>query len=151
MAGAAKLRTFQVPNPISGRQIPELAGSLKSVDKCSLFLRGCAMELQWRCRTTTATIEYGACLIATAEEYRTEEIAGKAIEGQRDGVLRGGCLGISRGATEFEQHHEQFGDLAQIMSVSIIQLPWPYPRIPIEEPMSVLVGLTLYAKGRPST
>ena len=98
-----------------------------------------------------ATIEYGVCLIATAEEYRTEEIAGKAIEGQRDGVLRGCCLGISRGAFEFEQHHEQFGDLAQIISVCIIQLHWPYPRIPIEEPMSVLVGLTLYAKGRPST
>jgi hypothetical protein len=37
------------------------------------------------------------------------------------------------------------------ISVSIIQLHWPYPRIPIEEPMSVLVGLTLYAKGGPST
>lgn len=35
-----------------------------------------------------ATIEYGVCLIATAEEYQTEGIAGKVIEGQRDGVLR---------------------------------------------------------------
>jgi diketogulonate reductase-like aldo/keto reductase len=76
-----------------------------------------------------AAIEYGVCLIVTAEEYGTEEIAGKAIEGQRDGVFPAACsLGISRGATQLQQQNEAFGDLAQIITVSIINSIGPIPQ-----------------------
>jgi hypothetical protein len=68
-----------------------------------------------------AAIEYGVCLIDRAEEYGTVEIARKAIEGQRGGVFRATCcLGISMGVTQLQQHNEAFDDLAQIISISII-------------------------------
>ena len=63
-----------------------------------------------------ATIEYGVCLIEAAEEHRTEGIAGKAIEGQRDGVLRRLAVLEFQGARP--SHPTPFGPIPQFQSKS---------------------------------
>jgi diketogulonate reductase-like aldo/keto reductase len=151
MASAAKLRTFH--STASGkkerlstllRELPTRLFACPKSDSAPGIYSGGVEPL-------LAAIEYGVCLIDKAEVYRTLEIARKAIEGQRDGVFRANCcLGISMAVTQLQQHNEAFGDFGTDHIGLYRQLHWRYPTIPIEEPMNVLGGLTLYAKGRRS-
>jgi hypothetical protein len=86
-----------------GRKIPELAGSLKSVDKCSLFLRGCAMELQWRCRTATGHNRIRRLPHSHGGGVSNRRNCRQGNRGAtRWSVAAACCLGISRGATQFD-------------------------------------------------
>lgn len=83
-----------------------------------------------------AAIEYGACLIDTAEAYGTEEIVGQAIKGQRDRVFL---------ATKVLPRNFKKRDLVAAAErslrrlgtdhIDLYQLHWPNLTIPIEEPM----------------
>jgi diketogulonate reductase-like aldo/keto reductase len=81
-------------------------------------------------------VEYGACLIDTAEAYGSEEIVGKAIKGQRDRVFL---------ATKALPRNFKRRDLVAAAErslrrmgtdyIDLYQLHWPNLTIPIEEPM----------------
>jgi diketogulonate reductase-like aldo/keto reductase len=83
-----------------------------------------------------AAVEYGACLIDTAEAYGSEEIVGKAIKGQRDRVFL---------ATKALPRNFKRRDLVAAAErslrrmgtdyIDLYQLHWPNLTIPIEEPM----------------
>jgi diketogulonate reductase-like aldo/keto reductase len=83
-----------------------------------------------------AAMEYGACLIDTAEAYGTEEIVGRAIKGQRSRVFL---------ATKVSPRNFKWRDLVAAAErslqrlgtdyIDLYQLHWPNLVIPVEEPM----------------
>ncbi len=83
-----------------------------------------------------AAIEYGACLIDTAEAYGTEEIVGKAIKGQRDRVFLATKV-LPRNFRECDLIAAAERSLRRLGTdyIDLYQLHWPNLTIPIEEPM----------------
>ena len=81
-------------------------------------------------------IEYGACLIDTAEAYGTEEIVGKAIKGQRDRVFLATKV-LPRNFRECDLIAAAERSLRRLGTdyIDLYQLHWPNLTIPIEEPM----------------
>ncbi len=128
---------------------PSIANPREKSEHLSMLLRGLAntgLRLPeigfgtWNysggVKPLRAAIEYGACLIDTAEAYGTEEIVGKAIEGQRDRVFL---------ATKVLPRNFKQRDLVAAAERSLrrlgtdyfdlYQLHWPNLTIPIKEPM----------------
>ncbi len=94
-------------------------------------------------------IEYGACLIDTAEAYGTEEIVGKAIKGQRDrGFLATKVL--PRNFRECDLIAAAERSLRRLGTdyIDLYQLHWPNLTIPIEEPMKGMEKLVDEGKVR---
>jgi diketogulonate reductase-like aldo/keto reductase len=83
-----------------------------------------------------AAIEYGACLIDTAEAYGTEEIVGKAIKGQRDRVFLATKV-LPRNFRQCDLIAAAERSLRRLGTdrIDLYQLHWPNLTIPIEEPM----------------
>jgi diketogulonate reductase-like aldo/keto reductase len=96
-----------------------------------------------------AAIEYGACLIDTAEAYGTEEIVGQAISGRRDRVFL---------ATKVLPRNFKRRDLVAAAErslrrlgtdyIDLYQLHWPNLTVPIEETMRGMEELVDTAKVR---
>ncbi len=81
-------------------------------------------------------IEYGACLIDTAEAYGTEETVAKAIKGQRDRVFLATKV-LPRNFRECDLIAAAERSLRRLGTdyIDLYQLHWPNLTIPIEEPM----------------
>lgn len=89
-----------------------------------------------------AAMEYGTCLIDTAEAYGTEEIVGRAIRGHRSQVFL---------ATKVLPRNFRRADLIAAAErslrrlgtdhIDLYQLHWPNLTLPIEEPMSAMETL----------
>ena len=84
-------------------------------------------------------IELGATLIDTAEIYRTEDVVGQAIQGQRENVFI---------ATKVSGDHlrpdavlraaEGSLRLLGIEVIDLYQIHWPNARVPIKETMQAM-------------
>jgi diketogulonate reductase-like aldo/keto reductase len=88
MVGAAKLRTFL---STASRKKRTFICALKRTGQlgvCPARNRIRTWSYSGGVELLLAAIENGVCFIDMAEEYGTEEIAGKTIEGQRDGSRR---------------------------------------------------------------
>jgi diketogulonate reductase-like aldo/keto reductase len=96
-----------------------------------------------------AAIEYGACLIDTAEAYGTEEIVGKAIKGQRDRVFLATKV-LPRNFRECDLIAAAERSLRRLGTdyIDLYQLHWPNLTIPIEEPMKGMENLVEEGKVR---
>jgi len=83
-----------------------------------------------------SAIESGACLIDTAEAYGTEEIVGKAINGQRDRVFLATKV-LPRNFKQRDLIAAAERSLRRLGTdyIDLYQLHWPNLTIPIEEPM----------------
>ena len=83
-----------------------------------------------------AAIECGAGLIDTAEAYGTEEIVGRAIEGQRDRVFLASKV-LPRNFKQRDLIAAAERSLRRLGTdhIDLYQLHWPNLTIPIEEPM----------------
>src|SRR5467141_4912082 len=94
-------------------------------------------------------IEYGACLIDTAEAYGTEEIVGKAIKGQRDRVFLATKV-LPRNFKQRDLIAAAERSLRRLGTdhIDLYQLHWPNLAIPIEEPMGGMEGLVDTGKVR---
>jgi len=94
-------------------------------------------------------IEYGACLIDTAEAYGTEEIVGKAIKGQRDRVFLATKV-LPRNFRECDLIAAAERSLRRLGTdyIDLYQLHWPNLTIPIEEPMKGMEKLVDEGKVR---
>jgi|SRR5690242_1929502 len=89
-----------------------------------------------------AAMEYGTCLIDTAEAYGTEEIVGQAIQGRRSRVFL---------ASKVSPRNFRRRDLIAAAErslrrlgtdhIDLYQLHWPNLTLPIEEPMSGMEAL----------
>lgn len=87
-------------------------------------------------------IELGACLIDTAETYRTEDVVGQAVKGIRDRVFI---------ATKVSGAHLRYDDVRRAAEASLrlldtdyidlYQIHWPNSRIPIKETMRAMESL----------
>jgi hypothetical protein len=109
MAGPPKLRTFHSTAAWKREHLSTLLRELANSGICLPEIGFGSWNYSGGVEPLLAAIEYGVCRIDTAEEYGTEEIAGQAIEGQRDGVFPAACrLRISRGATQLRQQNEAF-------------------------------------------
>jgi diketogulonate reductase-like aldo/keto reductase len=96
-----------------------------------------------------AAMEYGMCLIDTAESYGTEEIVGEAIKGQRSRAFV---------ATKALPRNFRWRDLIAAAErslrrlgtdhIDLYQLHWPNLTIPIEEPMRGMEALVDAGKVR---
>jgi diketogulonate reductase-like aldo/keto reductase len=96
-----------------------------------------------------AAIEYGPCLIDTAEAYGTEQIVGQAISGRRDRVFL---------ATKVLPRNFKRRDLVAAAErslrrlgtdyIDLYQLHWPNLTVPIEETMRGMEELVDTAKVR---
>jgi len=96
-----------------------------------------------------AGIDLGATLIDTAESYGTEEIVGKAIKGNRQGVFL---------ATKISPRHFRRTDVFASADASLkrlgtdyvdlYQLHWPNYTVPIEETMRAMEELVNMGKIR---
>src|SRR5260370_2258534 len=96
-----------------------------------------------------AAIESGACLIDTAEAYGTEEIVGKAINGQRDRVFLATKV-LPRNFRECDLIAAAERSLRRLGTdyIDLYQLHWPNLTIPIEEPMKGMEKLVDEGKVR---
>src|SRR5437879_9213151 len=96
-----------------------------------------------------AAIEYGACLIDTAEAYGTEEIVGKAIKGQRDRVFLATKV-LPRNFRQCDLIAAAERSLRRLGTdhIDLYQLHWPNLTIPIEEPMKGMEKLVDEGKVR---
>jgi len=96
-----------------------------------------------------AAMQYGACLIDTAEAYGTEEIVGQAIKGQRSRVFL---------ATKVLPRNFKSRDLVAAAErslrrlgtdhIDLYQLHWPNLTIPVGEPMRGMEALVDAGKVR---
>ena len=96
-----------------------------------------------------AAMEYGPCLIDTAEAYGTEEIVGRAIQGQRSRVFL---------ATKVLPRNFKWRGLVAAAErslqrlgtdyIDLYQLHWPNLVIPVEEPMRGMEVLVSAGKVR---
>jgi diketogulonate reductase-like aldo/keto reductase len=96
-----------------------------------------------------AAMEYGTCLIDTAESYGTEEIVGRAIKGRRFRVFL---------ATKALPRNFRWRDLIAAAErslrnlgtdhIDLYQLHWPNLTLPIEEPMRGMEALVDAGKVR---
>jgi diketogulonate reductase-like aldo/keto reductase len=96
-----------------------------------------------------AAIEYGACLIDTAEAYGTEEIVGKAIKGHRDRVFLATKV-LPRNFRQCDLIAAAERSLRRLGTdhIDLYQLHWPNLTIPIEEPMKGMEKLVDEGKVR---
>ena len=96
-----------------------------------------------------AAIEYGACLIDTAEAYGTEEIVGKAIKRQRDRAFLATKV-LPRNFRECDLIAAAERSLRRLGTdyIDLYQLHWPNLTIPIEEPMKGMEKLVDEGKVR---
>jgi diketogulonate reductase-like aldo/keto reductase len=96
-----------------------------------------------------AAIEYGACLIDTAEAYGTEEIVGQAIKGQRDRVFLATKV-LPRNFKQRDLIAAAERSLRRLGTdhIDLYQLHWPNLTIPIEEPMRGMENLVDAGKVR---
>jgi len=94
-------------------------------------------------------IEYGACLIDTAEAYGTEEIVGKAIKRQRDRAFLATKV-LPRNFRECDLIAAPETSLRRLGTdyIDLYQLHWPNLTIPIEEPMKGMEKLVDEGKVR---
>ncbi|MSQ48608.1 MAG: aldo/keto reductase [Deltaproteobacteria bacterium] len=87
-------------------------------------------------------VELGACLIDTAEIYRTEDVVGQAVKGIRDQVFL---------ATKVSGSHLRYDDVLRaadaslhelgIATVDLYQVHWPNSSVPITETMRAMATL----------
>ncbi len=96
-----------------------------------------------------AAIEYGACLIDTAEANGTEEIVGQAIKGQRDRVFLATKV-LPRNFRQCDLIAAAERSLRRLGTdhIDLYQLHWPNLTIPIEEPMKGMERLVDEGKVR---
>src|SRR6266481_6021749 len=128
---------------------PSIANPREKSEHLSMLLRGLAntgLRLPeigfgtWNysggVKPLRAAIEYGACLIDTAEAYGTEEIVGKAIEGQRDRVFLATKV-LPRNFRQRDLVAAAERSLRRLATdhIDLYQLHWPNLTIPIEEPV----------------
>src|SRR6266481_703294 len=141
---------------------PSIANPREKSEHLSMLLRGLAntgLRLPeigfgtWNysggVKPLRAAIEYGACLIDTAEAYGTEEIVGKAIKGQRDRVFLATKV-LPRNFRECDLIAAAERSLRRLGTdyIDLYQLHWPNLTIPIEEPMSGMEKLVDEGKVR---
>lgn len=94
-------------------------------------------------------IELGATLIDTAEVYRTEDVVGEAIRGQREKVfvatkVSGDNLRYDQVIRAAEGSLKRLG----IDTIDLYQVHWPDPDVPISETMRAMETLVDQGKVR---
>src|SRR4029077_13845353 len=89
-----------------------------------------------------AAIEYGACLIDTAEAYGTEEIVGQAISGRRDrGFLATKVLPRNFKRRDLVAAAERSLRRLGTDYIDLYQLHWPNETVPIAQTMQGMAEL----------
>jgi len=87
-------------------------------------------------------LELGACLIDTAEMYRTENVVGQAIQGQRERVfIATKVSGDHLRADAVLRAAEGSLRLLGIDVIDLYQLHWPSARVPLKETMQAMETL----------
>ena len=87
-------------------------------------------------------IELGACLIDTAEMYRTEDVVGQAISGIRDRVfLATKVLGSNLRYDQVLRAAEGSLRLLEVDCIDLYQVHWSNSSVPIRETMRAMESL----------
>jgi len=87
-------------------------------------------------------IELGATLIDTAEMYRTENVVGQAIQGQRESVFI--ATKVSGDHLRYDAVLRAAEDSLRLLGTAVIdlyQLHWPSARVPLKETMQAMETL----------
>src|SRR2546427_1140803 len=94
-------------------------------------------------------IELGATFIDTAEIYRTEDVVGQAIQGQREKIfIATKVSGDHLRADAVLRAAEGSLRLLGTDVIDLYQIHWPNPRVPIKETMQAMETLVDRGQGR---